>query len=87
MKIFKIKTEGEFDWVLAEDFLSCLKYYLNEVGVNVYELDTMEEVPQSEWDTNKIRFDDETENGTFYMTYSEYVKGIVEPMIICSTAY
>jgi len=88
MKIFKIKSNGETDWVTADDLLSCLKFYLNEVGsAYIDEIDSIDEVPESEWDNNAIRFEDETENGTFYMTFREYVTPSIEPMIISSTAY
>lgn len=86
MKIFKIKHEGETDTVLAETEDKCIEHFMQETGVAKADIESITEVPESEWDDNYVHYKEDSIK-PFKQSFREEVHLETESRIIASTAY
>lgn len=53
MKIFEFKS-SERDCIYAADLPSAIKYYSQELDLDLSEIDEITQVPKEEWSTRKV---------------------------------
>lgn len=84
MKVFEINTQGEKDTVCVDGgVLEAIKFYFYETGCDLSEIDSVVEIPQEQWKTKTIFYDEMKEP----ITVDDYMKGHTWNEIIASTAY
>ena len=84
LKVFRIETQGETDYVCAENYIQALRKYENitEVGlIDFDEKDTIIEVDKKEWKSVLIEIED-----SGFTNLAEYMQTAFEADIICSAA-
>ena len=89
MKAFKI-IGAEQETVAANTNIEALKFYCEETAIDLIDFsneDSIEEIPESEWDNFLIENTERSEGDQKYTTLSEEMKGLKEPTLICSTVY
>ena len=88
MNVYEIQTQGEKQWVAAQNVIQALKYYESTTGIGLIDFDLCDnivEVPKEKWNDYGIRFQDAYSIDR--VTFASYVPCLKSPEIICSTAY
>ena len=86
IKIFEICNGTDTVTIVAGSEAQARDYFDENVPQNG-DIESVVEIPESEWDTRKIEIfaDNNTENKPFYVTFKEESFGMTSPGIICST--
>ena len=85
MNIYKIKMQGEEDFVCAGTIIGALQLLHTMAGLEIYDYDSSDEITQVEKsDWSKLTFENDNKKT---ITFSEFMKTAKTPNIICSTAY
>lgn len=90
MKIYRIETGGESEWIVANTAIEALKVYKETTGNGLDYFDNDDdifEVPESKWDKLKVNFPDEDDEDEKWKTYRQMVEGVVKPYYGWSTVY
>ena len=88
MNVYEIQTQGEKEWIAAENIIQALRYYesVTDIGLIHFDLhDDIVEIPKEKWNDYYIKFEDDPSIKD--KTFASYVPYLMNPEIICSTAY
>lgn len=87
MNAYEFKVQGEKEIISGHSVLDALKFYVNFIGIDLDEVDEVEEIPRDSWDGIVITNTDKEEGEPDKYTLTEMMEGITVPTIISSTAY
>lgn len=86
--IYRIETEGEIEWIYAKgDLLSVLKWYIDEFGLLLNDIDSITLLPQEEWKNQKIRIENPDGGEDIIQTFEDYCKNMKYNELISSTGW
>lgn len=89
LKVFELKS-AETDWFCGHSLLTALANYCADTGIDICDFDATDEireVPKDEWKSIKVIMNDCESYEPEFIYLDEYMKGVSNPSIICSTAY
>lgn len=96
MKIYRIDTNGQSDWIASNSIISALRYYESVTDMGLFDFDDGDdivEIPQQEWKNHNILnteeyLGDEVSHPVL-MTFAEWMEdeNNYNSEIIATTAY
>lgn len=87
-KIHRIESEDEIDWVYAQgSLLDVLKWYTEEISVDLNDLDSITVLPRKEWKNGKIVIEDPEGEEDIVETFEQYCNGSKSNEIIASSRW
>lgn len=90
MRIFEFYSQGEKDYVVADNMFEAIKFFLGETDNHFSILDNVLELPKEEWDKHIIsNYEDEDMDDVTEATFTKAIEDDerMPPYILASTAY
>lgn len=92
MKIYRIETSGNYDYVCAHTVIEALQTYSTMTDYNLIDFspeDDVIEIPQNLWPTLYFKLEGEVDNAgnPKEITFAEFMRTAQEPELFATTAY